>query len=86
MEKTITKHKKLALHKLDVALLNGHALYLMHNEKGISLPDFQMSVIRGLLEKHKEESHLAVEGVQVETFLNIWQTVTYLALLDQRML
>jgi hypothetical protein len=26
----------------------------MQNEKGVLLPDFQMSVIRGLLEKSKE--------------------------------
>jgi hypothetical protein len=44
----------------------------MQTEKGISLPDFQMSVIRGLLEKHKkEESHIGVEGVQGGTFLNV---------------
>jgi hypothetical protein len=44
----------MALHILDIALLNAHALYLMQTEKGMPLPDFQMSVIRGLLEKHKE--------------------------------
>jgi hypothetical protein len=57
---------------LITALLSEYVIYLMQNEKhDMTLPDFQMSVIRGLLEKHKEESHLGVEGVQVETFLSI---------------
>jgi hypothetical protein len=47
-------YKKLALHIPDVALPSGHALYLMRNERGMSLPHFQMSVIGGLLEKYKE--------------------------------
>jgi hypothetical protein len=45
-------YKKLALHILDIALLS--ALYLIQNEEGMLLPGFQMSVIRGLLEKHTE--------------------------------
>jgi hypothetical protein len=46
-------YKKLALHILNIALLSAHARYLMQNEKGMSLPDFQMSVIRGLFEKQE---------------------------------
>jgi hypothetical protein len=57
--KSVKWYKKLALHILNIALLNAHALYLMQNEKGISLPDSEMSVIRG------------AEGVQVGTFLNV---------------
>jgi hypothetical protein len=69
IRKSVKRYKKMAP---DIALPNGHALYLMNNEKGISLPDFQMSVIGELLEK----PHLGVDGVQVGTFPNIWQTVT----------
>jgi hypothetical protein len=54
IRKSAKWYKKLSLHILNVALLNAHALYMMQNEKGMSLPDFQMSVIRGLLEKHEE--------------------------------
>jgi hypothetical protein len=48
--------KKLALHVLDIALLN--ALYLMQNVEGTSLPGFQMSVIRGFLEKAYKKKNL----------------------------
>jgi hypothetical protein len=47
-------YKKLGLHILDVALFSARALYLMQNEKRMLLPDIQMSVIRGLLDKRKE--------------------------------
>jgi hypothetical protein len=47
-------YKILALHILYVALLIAHALFQTQNEKGMSLSDFQMSVIRRLLEERKE--------------------------------
>jgi hypothetical protein len=39
-------------------MFSAHALYLMQKEKHMPLPDFQMSVIRGLLQKHKEYTEL----------------------------
>jgi hypothetical protein len=63
IHKSVNWYKKLALHILNVALLSAPALYLMQNEKGMSLPDFQMSVIRGLLEKHKER-RISSRGVR----------------------
>lgn len=41
--KSVKWYKKLALHILNSALLSAHALYLMQNEKGMSLTDFQLS-------------------------------------------
>jgi hypothetical protein len=47
--KSVKWYKKLALPIMNVALLSAHAFYLMHNQKGTLFPDFQMSVIKGLL-------------------------------------
>jgi hypothetical protein len=55
IRKSVKWYKKLAIHILDTALPTEHALYLMHNEKNISLPDFQMSVTGRLLKNIKEE-------------------------------
>jgi hypothetical protein len=41
--KSVKCYKKLALHILNTALLNASAFCLMQNEKGMSLPDFQMT-------------------------------------------
>jgi hypothetical protein len=49
IHKSVKWYKKLALHIMNVALLSTHALYLMHNQKGTLFPDFQMSIIGGLL-------------------------------------
>jgi hypothetical protein len=44
----------------------------MQNEKGVLLPNFQMSVIRGLLEKSKEWRISAKGGrIQMGKFLNV---------------
>jgi hypothetical protein len=73
---------------LNVALLSAHALYLMWSEQHVT-SWFSNECHRGFLEIHKEESHVGVEGVQVEIFLNVWQTITSkvmcLALLVARM-
>jgi hypothetical protein len=62
----------LALHIFGAALLNTHALYLMQNEKGMSLPDFKWVSSECFWKMiKKEESHLGVEGVHVGKFLNI---------------
>lgn len=50
-------YKKLLLHILDMALLNTHALYLMENQT-YATSDFQMSIIRGILENHKEKNFI----------------------------
>jgi hypothetical protein len=55
-------YKKLALYIINVVLLSACAPYLIQNEKGMSLHDFQMSVIRGLLEIHKERRINQVDG------------------------
>jgi hypothetical protein len=52
--KSVKWHKKLTLHIQNIALVSAHVLYLMQNEKGKSLLDFQMSVIRRLPGKHEE--------------------------------
>jgi hypothetical protein len=50
IHKSVERYNKMAL---DISLPNGHELYLIHNEKGISFHDFQMSIIGGLLENIK---------------------------------
>jgi hypothetical protein len=52
IHKSVKWYKKLALQIFDIALLSAHALYLMQNERGMSFPDFQMSAIGRLVEKH----------------------------------
>jgi hypothetical protein len=52
IRKSVKWYKKMALHVLNVALLSALALCLMQNEKDTLLPHYQMSVIRGLLEKY----------------------------------
>lgn len=45
-------YKKLFFHFVDLALLNAHALFLTKNENKITLPKFQLEVIRQLIEKY----------------------------------
>jgi hypothetical protein len=61
IHKSVKWYNKLALHILNTALLSAHALCLMQNEKGMSLPGFQMNVIRGLL-KNNEYRRISFRG------------------------
>jgi hypothetical protein len=51
----VVKYKdSFTFYILNVTLLNAHVLYQLQNEKDISFPDFQVSAITGLLEKHED--------------------------------
>lgn len=53
LQKTITWYKKLFFHIMDLCLLNAHIIYLKTTGKKVSVANFQLEVIRQLLETHK---------------------------------
>ena len=55
MRKSKKWYKKLGLHIIDLFLLNAYYLYLFMTKKKIALADFQLCVIRQLLNRFSSE-------------------------------
>jgi hypothetical protein len=53
-----------ALYIPDMALLNTHTLYLLVNVKSMTIPDFQMSVIKELC-KNIEKKNDSIQGWKI---------------------
>lgn len=56
LRKTIKWYKKVAFHIIDLYLLNSHIAFKSITNKNVSLADFQLAVIRQLLQKYHTTS------------------------------
>ncbi|KAJ8949454.1 hypothetical protein NQ318_007555 [Aromia moschata] len=52
VRKTVKWYKKLFFHMVDLAILNAHALYQTQNPEKVPLADFQLKIIRQLIERY----------------------------------
>ena len=52
VRKTIKWYKKLFFHMLDITVLNSHCLYNMQFGKNMTLADFQLTLIRQIIQKY----------------------------------
>ncbi|CAH2002249.1 unnamed protein product [Acanthoscelides obtectus] len=68
IRKSIKCYKKIFFHLLDISILNAHALYQLKTGKKLPLIDFQLQLVKQLLDEHKKAHPRLVAGRANEDF------------------
>lgn len=54
VRKSIKCYKKIFFHLLDMSILNAHAIYMLKTGNTLPLIDFQLQLVKELIEEHKK--------------------------------
>lgn len=63
VRKSIKCYKKIFFHLMDMSVLNAHALYQLKTGKKLPLIDFQLQLVKQLVEEHKKIKSRSVGGI-----------------------